>query len=213
MTPAFRHFVTALLLLTAGAGPLAGGCIMIPAGDKVVAGSNAAKRVGDARSDRPVRVGLSTREDVLRVLGPPAYVAPNGSRAAYGWKAVDGVWFMPVALLFGAPHRIIVPQHGRRLLVLEFDRPGVLWSFYVRKIYGGLLGGNFSFLAGLFAVPEGMVAFEPDRPWPAPATAPATTAPATSADPARSGAAADPTTRPVVPRAGASNRPATEPSR
>lgn len=114
------------------------GCLFIPTFDKVVDGENVAKRVGNAESDRPVRVGQTTRDEVVRVLGLPSHASPDGRLAVYTWKVRNGLIVWP--LCFQA-----YSQFGARGLELRFDPTGVLLetrllkhdgNWYVNDVHG-----------------------------------------------------------------------------
>ena len=87
---------------------------------------DAAKQVGGANSRKPLRVGRATRVQIEKLLGPPKFYDPDGSRTAYTWRITEGIWIAPFC--FSA-----ASQDGERMLVLEFDREGVLQRFYTVK--------------------------------------------------------------------------------
>jgi hypothetical protein len=114
-----------LVLASIGVGLLVG-CIYIPTFGAAVSGRNVAKQVGDARSRKPVRVGTSTRDDVLRLLGAPQASKADGTGVAYMWSVRNGVAVWP--LCFQAESII-----GYRTLVLRFDEAGRMKSYEVLK--------------------------------------------------------------------------------
>jgi len=115
--------VLPIVLVTAGACLLVG-CIYIPTFNKVVSGVDASKKIGDATSRKPLRVGRSTRADVERVLGPPRYVSADGSAVAYTWAVQSGVW---LTVCFGS-----MEMTSMRGVLLKFDGD-VLRGYYVEK--------------------------------------------------------------------------------
>ena len=124
-----RHHILLPILLTALGLWLLSGCIYIPTFDKVTAGRNAAKDVGDARSKKPIRVDFATRDDVIRILGQPPFTSPDRSRVAYSWSVKRGV----MAGICG-----VQDHEGERALVLQFDSSHVLRGFEVRRKDGPL---------------------------------------------------------------------------
>ena len=102
------------------------GCVYVPTFDKVVTGRNAAKKVGDARSRRPLRVTRSELADVLRVLGEPRFATADRRVLAYPWTVRNGVAVWPLCLA-------AYPVKGQRTLVLRFDDRDVLRSFEILK--------------------------------------------------------------------------------
>jgi hypothetical protein len=100
------------------------GCIFIPGFHETVEKTNLAAKVGDANSDRPIRVGYATREQIVAMFGPPQYVDDSGRRIGYGWTVRNGIWIVP--LCFTA-----TPRLGYHGIELDFDERGVLRSFEV----------------------------------------------------------------------------------
>ena len=134
------------------------GCIYVPMFNKVEEGQNYSKKVGNAKSRKPIRVGRAHRDDVMRVLGAPPYASPDGRRAAYPWSVTNGIWVWP--LCFNA-----YAQRGNRALLLDFDEKGIVRGFRVEKYDGNVLYNEPG-----PAVPDGMQAWglqrwpdEPDR--------------------------------------------------
>lgn len=123
-----RHCIRILppLFLIALGLWLLSGCIYIPTFDSVKQGRNASKEVGDARSKKPLRVGLASRDEVLRILGQPPLITEDRSKFAYTWEVTRGVWIMPLCF----DTRSI---EGHRMLVLSFDSAGILRDFGVKK--------------------------------------------------------------------------------
>jgi len=87
------------LVVTALGACAAGGCIYIPTFG-ATEGQNVSKFVGAADSKRPLRVGLSTRHDVIELLGEPKATsddsvlisrAPQDSHTLiYRWQTLQG---------------------------------------------------------------------------------------------------------------------------
>ena len=149
------------LLLAMGLGLLSG-CLFIPTPTKTIEGKDVSKDVGKRGSKSPLQVGRSTRQDVLRVLGPPQLAAANGSRAAYTWRLVNGAYVWPLCFM-------AYQREGSRALVLEFDQAGVLRSFYLSKSDGDWYSNQRH---GPPQLPEGMTYWGQLHAWPQPASAP-----------------------------------------
>lgn len=132
----------AVPLALAVAGWLAVGCIPVPGGYRVAEGGpRPDARIGPPGSDKLVRVGHSTREDVVYVLGPPRQVSRDGSVLVYEYSVV------PTDLVLLVPFTVL-PQAEPRWLRLTFDATGTLrgWKvykdlsgFYHRLDRGGLM--------------------------------------------------------------------------
>jgi hypothetical protein len=132
-------------LIFAGVACLSG-CIFVPTFNMTRGGTNAAGKIGDAKSSKPVRLGTTTREQVLTVLGAPAAVSYNGRDVAYRWEVLNGFWLAP--LCFST-----LDARGYRLAVLRFDDAGVLRSVEYEKEDTGL---NFGATWGGTTVPPGL---------------------------------------------------------
>ena len=102
------------------------GCIYIPTFNATTDGKNHASKVGDAKSRKPIRVGRTHRDDVMRLLGPPPFVTPDGRGAVYPWRALRGVWVMPLCFMVEGMHRY-------RAMYLTFDANGYLERFQVES--------------------------------------------------------------------------------
>ena len=63
------------------------------------------------------------------ILGTPTYITPDGSRAAYGWRVLNGWW---IGLCNQA-------QIENRVLFLAFDPDGVLRGYKLEKSGGSLM--------------------------------------------------------------------------
>jgi hypothetical protein len=110
-----------LILIGAGVWMLVG-CIYIPTFNATTEGRNHSGKVGDANSRKPIRVGQTHRDDVMRLLGPPPFVTPDGRGAVYPWRATRGVWVMPLCFMVESMHS----YHG---VFLTFDERGYLERF------------------------------------------------------------------------------------
>jgi outer membrane protein assembly factor BamE (lipoprotein component of BamABCDE complex) len=75
--------------------------------------------VGDAKSNRPLRVGITDREQVLRLLGEPTAASPDGRILAFVQRFDVGVYFVPVCLSVDRAKTQFV-------LRLDFDAEGRL---------------------------------------------------------------------------------------
>ena len=122
-----RRALLPLALIFAGVALLSG-CIYVPIPERTVYGTNVGARVGPANSSKPVRIGRISRNDVLRVLGEPAQMSPNGRELTYTWGVQTGVWVWPLC-----GH----PQGAGREITLKFDDAGVLRDTEVPKEYDG----------------------------------------------------------------------------
>lgn len=102
------------------------GCIYIPMFGRTTDGKNVRRAVGDANSRRPLRVSRASRDDVLRVLGPPYVAASDGSALAYTWRVQNGIAIWPFCFMADS-------IDGMRTLVLRFDQAGKLQSYNLMK--------------------------------------------------------------------------------
>ena len=148
------------------------GCLFIPTFDKLKSGKDVSKAVGDANSRKRLRVGVSTLDDVIAVLGPPHYATPDRSEVAYVWTVTNGIWVWPFCFT-------AYPQEGKRALVLDFDR-GLLRSYRVEKMNGNWYTPTVTW----FPVRERMLPFTmPPPPGSSPPAAPPPSAPTAPAPP------------------------------
>ena len=115
-----------VLLVGVGAWLLVG-CIYIPTFGPVVKGVDVSKKVGEANSKKPVRRFEATRDDVIRLLGRPAFETLSGRDVVYWWRVRNGFVSYPQCLFFGNS------LYGDRALVLHFDDAGALQSYRVEK--------------------------------------------------------------------------------
>jgi hypothetical protein len=119
----FRESV-AIALVVVGMLALIG-CIYIPGSFQPSGGGPRPEtKVGKANSDKPVRVGRSTREDVLRELGRESASEPDPQTLEYLYTIDTGAL---VSICGG------FPLSERRRLRLEFGADGVLRDFSVQK--------------------------------------------------------------------------------
>src|SRR3954468_2625727 len=117
-----RRVLLPMLLIGVGITMLAG-CFYIPWSDKVPPGErDAGQYLGEADSDRPLRVGEATKQDVLRVAGYPN--GGGGNSWVYEWSAQNGGWFQPLCFR-------IDPAWRDYTLTVEFGSNGRIKRFYV----------------------------------------------------------------------------------
>ncbi|HET6247588.1 MAG TPA: hypothetical protein VFE47_07825 [Tepidisphaeraceae bacterium] len=74
MRPLSRNLIAWLIAVIGACA--SGGCVFIPAFG-VTQGQDVSKSVGTADSKAPLRVGLSTRNDVIKLLGEPKPAADD----------------------------------------------------------------------------------------------------------------------------------------
>jgi hypothetical protein len=110
LLPATLAFVGVYLLV---------GCIYLPTFNAVVDGPDASAKVGEASSDKTLRVGISTRDDVRRVLGKPFHETADGRLWVYSWKRQKGLLVYP--LCFQA-----FPENKAYATTIEFDERDVI---------------------------------------------------------------------------------------
>lgn len=121
-----RQIILPLILIVLGVCLLEG-CLFIPTFDTLKKGEHdAAKQVGGANSRKPLRVGMATRGQIEKLLGPPNFYAPDGSRTAYTWRVTEGIWIAPLCFYAN-------PRNRERMLLLQFDHEGVLQRFRIDK--------------------------------------------------------------------------------
>ena len=108
------------------------GCIYLPMFNRTTHGKNHATKVGPADSRKPVRVGQTTRDQVLKLLGMPYVQASDGSALAYTWTIQHGVAVWPLCFTANS-------VKGYRTLVLRFDAEGRLSSYNVLKADGDVI--------------------------------------------------------------------------
>lgn len=102
------------------------GCVYVPMFGRTTLGTDVSKKVGGAQSRKPVRVGRSTRQEVLRALGAPYAESAEGRVLAYAWRAQNGFTIWP--LCFTADS-----VDSWRTLVLRFNADHVLTSTEVLR--------------------------------------------------------------------------------
>ena len=118
------------------------GCIPVPGNDRPVEGGLRPEEKIGPTDESPIRLNRSTRENVISVLGEPAWLTLDGRTLGYTYH-VNGwtwVWVVPFTLF-------ATPDWEDRVLRLEFDPAGTLVSFKVTKdrtfLYRGLGQGRF----------------------------------------------------------------------
>jgi len=73
------------------------GCIYVPTfGVSVHDTSNLKKKVGHAHSDKPIKLNVSTRQEIIALIGKPMDSTLDDSVAVYPWHRRWGVWFFPL---------------------------------------------------------------------------------------------------------------------
>ena len=130
------------VILTAMGVWLLTGCVWIPMFEKRIEGTDVSRQVGNSSSGKPIRLHRATRDDVVRVLGPPPYVSTDGRQFAYTWKVLNGVYVWPLCFPFMLPDAPVFDQEGARTLVLRFDASGTLRSSRVIGRNGGWWDGG-----------------------------------------------------------------------
>jgi outer membrane protein assembly factor BamE (lipoprotein component of BamABCDE complex) len=88
--PSVRGRLVALSLALAVALSGPAGCLIVPV-NYTAAGSRNNVRTQTANTLRP---GVTTREDVLLVLGEPDLASEDGRRLGYAWSKVNAIWFV-----------------------------------------------------------------------------------------------------------------------
>src|SRR5688500_11195061 len=115
--------LTAALLLIVLAVAALHGCLYIPRSSGL---PDVADAVGDAESNKPIRVGVSTREDVLDRFGSRYNVGPH-ENIRYTWEELKGQW---VGLCYpGWPEGA---RYRTRSATFHFDDRGVLKDHNIR---------------------------------------------------------------------------------
>lgn len=122
-----RTLVIAALLAAALSGTQ--GCVVIPT-PKAGHHPDSRENVNDQTPER-IRVGVTTREEVLLTLGEADYVSADEEVVTYGWSKLAAVAFaMPLP---GAGGGGLVPGRSR-FLVISFDKLGVVRSCQLRDL-------------------------------------------------------------------------------
>ena len=123
-----RRIVLPLVLIGAGVWLLVG-CIYIPTFNMTTGANDATKSVGDARSEKRLRPGFSTRQHVRKVLGKPYFSTPDGRFLVYSWKKQKGLLIYPQCFM-------VRPEAEAFAMTLEFDADGVMSGFDVERQQG-----------------------------------------------------------------------------
>jgi hypothetical protein len=119
----FRESV-AIALVVVGTLALIG-CIYVPGSFQPSGGGPRPEtKVGAINSDKPLRVGRSTREDVFRELGRDDVTEPDHWTLVYSYRIDTGA----ILSICGG-----LPLSESRELRLEFGDDGVLRTFSVHK--------------------------------------------------------------------------------
>ena len=144
---------------------LSAGCIYIPAADSPAReGSPDPNRlIGPRASDKLIRPGSATREEVVALLGAPYSRLPDGQSFAYLFKMKAGYWVVLPFFTVIRADRLVAAR-------LDFGPDGVLRAVRTER-------GGHSPMHGLGPVPPMPVMMLEFRRWPSTQTAvgPATT--------------------------------------
>lgn len=118
-----------VILASAGGG----GCIPVPGNYRPVDGSLRPEQKIGKGSGKPLRVSESDRERVIAVLGPPAWITPDGMSMVFNYEVVPArqIWVYP----FGIAS---VPHTSIRYLRVRFDALGKLAGYSVFREYRSL---------------------------------------------------------------------------
>lgn len=105
------------------------GCVVIPT-PKVGHHPASRENVNDQTPER-IRVGVTTREEILLMLGEADYVSPDEEVLSYGWNKLAAVLFFMVPPYSGGGG----PIAGRsRFLIISFDKSGVVQTCQLRDL-------------------------------------------------------------------------------
>ena len=136
--------ILARAVLMLSAIPMLAGCLFIPTFNTTIKGTtDIGAKVGDARSNRPIRVGVATRQEIVGMFGEPPYTDKTGEWTGYGWHVKNGVWVYPFC--FQA-----IDQIEARGIELKFDGHDVLREF---RGVAGVPVGEFIGMDGRYAPP------------------------------------------------------------
>jgi hypothetical protein len=100
------------------------GCFFLPTFNVIDKGTNVAAKVGDARSKRPVRIGLATKQQIIAMFGKPPFTDDTGRRIGYAWTVKNGIWIYPFCFASS-------DQRGDRGIELDFNENGILQGFHL----------------------------------------------------------------------------------
>ena len=117
----FRNALAAALVMTGVAVLI--GCIPVPVFRPGGGRPRPEERIGQKSSDKPIRLGRSTREEVLALLKHQR-VGVTDSSDIYQYNITTITWLVP--LCFTA-----VPETGARYLRLDYGPDGVLRRYKV----------------------------------------------------------------------------------
>jgi hypothetical protein len=131
MTKQKKSIVVGFVLI-AGLVQYQAGCIYVSRSDKLIYGQNVASLVGPAQSSKPIRIGQTTRSQVLARLGVGQRTLANNQLAYTGREEIrDGSWvgFCADFMNRGKPF----PRDADidHTAVLEFDDHDVLDHFQI----------------------------------------------------------------------------------
>lgn len=118
------------------------GCLYIPTFNATVGGKDAEKLVGPGK---PLQAGISTREQVKKVLGQPFSETSDGRFVVYSWLKRKGLLVYPFC--FTAE-----PQDRSFATTFEFDTNGLLVDYATEE--GPRVGFLFSPATGHKFIPQ-----------------------------------------------------------
>lgn len=116
-----RHILFILLLF-----PLLNGCIIIPTPEHNAWITGGRGRIPQKTLDL-IKPGVTTREDVLLMLGGPAIVDENETTFVYCWRVVEG--YLAIG---GGYQGEIAPLSKMYGVTIKFDRQGIVQSCSIK---------------------------------------------------------------------------------
>ncbi len=93
---------------------LLSGCIYVPMFNHTIGGKDATKYVGPSDSNAKLRVGLSSRSAVIRVLGKPFFATDDHRYVVYSWRKRKSSQIWPLCFT-------IANDDTAYAMTLEFD--------------------------------------------------------------------------------------------
>jgi hypothetical protein len=125
--PPIKRVALPIALIVIGIALLEG-CIYIPTFNMAVGGKDATKSVGPAGSKKHLQPGMSTRQNVQRILGKPFFASTDGRYLVYSWKKQKGFLFYPLCFM-------AAPEDDAFAMTIEFGGDGVMKGFDIEKGY------------------------------------------------------------------------------
>jgi hypothetical protein len=78
--------------------------------------------ISEPGSNRPIIVGITTRPELIKLLGPPGFTAEDGQAIGYRWSTTQGYWVLLAPTCFST-----TPANVRTYIArFTFDAHGVL---------------------------------------------------------------------------------------